>query len=158
MTPPNSQQNVSVRLDVDNRIVVQIGSECHSGDSYYLGIDPRSPDHNCTPKQGLKSLLLNWLAIVSAAADRSIIYLPFDFSDEYTRWIACQRDGDQILVVFGWAGIEGWAISPSDFQEYSGSLPEFVPDEPVVVQSFYTPYFISSIRRSIAILSSAADS
>ena len=98
-----------------------------------------------------------WLQALLAAADGELIYLPFDFSDEYTRWIACQRDGDQLLVVFGWAEVEGWAISPSDFSEYQKDLPGFSPDEPLTVQSFYRPWFISQIRRSIACCSGAAD-
>jgi hypothetical protein len=150
-------QNVAVQLGADNRIVVRFGSEYRPGDSYYLGIDPRSPDHDCTPQTGLQRMLGAWLQALLAAADGELIYLPFDFSDEYTRWIACQRDGDQLLVVFGWAEVEGWAISPSDFSEYQKDLPGFSPDEPLTVQSFYRPWFISQIRRSIACCSGSAD-
>lgn len=141
--------HVVVSLDADRRIVVRIGDETRIGDSYYLGIDRESPDHNCSPAVGLRRLLQAWIRELSSD-NGDLIYLPFDFSDEYTRWLACQKIADQILVVFGWAEVEGWAISPSDFSQFARAVPEFNPDEPLHVQQFYLPRFLSQLRQSLA--------
>lgn len=146
---PAGSGNVSVTLDADNRIVVQIGEECRIGDSYYLSIDPQEPEHDPSPTAGLRTLLLSWIRELSSS-DGDLIYLPFDFSDEYTRWLACQKIADQVLVVCGWAQVEGWAIRPANFREYVHAVPNFRPDEPLLVQQFYLPRFLSQLRRSAA--------
>ncbi len=142
-------QIVMVHLDAENHIVVQAGEVSKLGNSYYLGLDPSSPDHNCSPKVGLKRMLTAWIRELSSD-EGDLIYLPFDFSDEYTRWLACQKISDQVLIVFGWAEVEGWAISPSDFSQYAHAVPGFSPDEPLLVQQFYLPRFLAQLRRSAA--------
>lgn len=153
--PTSATQTVTIRLDDDSRIALRIGTESRDGDSYYLGLNTHSPDHNCSAQTGLIRLLTAWIRSLCELKDGGLIYLPFDFSDEYTRWLACQRVSQEIMVVFGWAAVEGWAISPSDFSEYLYQVPEFSPDEPLEVQSFYLPWFISQIRRSRSGLSAA---
>lgn len=151
-SPPTAfeaSRNVSVELDRDNRIVVAVGDECRFGDGCYFGISPDDPDHGAPLQIGLRRLLLQWIQVLSTPED-ALLYLPFDFSDEFTRWLACQKIGDQLLVVFGWAPIEGWAFTPSDFSQFVDGVPGFRPDEPLVVQQFYLPRFISLVRHSAA--------
>lgn len=142
-------QKISVELDGNNHIVVHVGNECRIGNSYYLGLAPECQDHNCSISTGLRRMLLAWIRELESACN-DLIYLPFDFSDETTRWLACQKIGSQLHVVFGWADVEGWAITPSDFSGFARSLPGFTPDEPLNVQEFYLPRFLSQIRRSAA--------
>ena len=129
---------------------VRIGDETRSGDLYYLGIDPRNKDHNCSSDVGLMRLIDGWIETIVANESGRIFYLPFDFSDEFTRWLACEKSGSAITVVFGWAEVEGWSFSPSDFSEHSRDLTDFRADEPVNPQTFYTPRLLSSLRRSKA--------
>ena len=129
---------------------VQIGDEVRTGDLYYLGIDPRNKDHDCPLDVGLRRLIDGWIETIVANDEGQIFYLPFDFSDEFTRWLACEKSGSEITVVFGWAEVEGWSFSPSDFSEHSRELKDFRPDEPTNPQTIYTPRLLSDLRRSKA--------
>lgn len=129
---------------------VRIGEETRAGDLYYLGIDPRNKDHNCSSDVGLMRLIDGWIETIVANEPGRIFYLPFDFSDEFTRWLACEKSGAEITIVFGWAEVEGWSFSPSEFSEHSRDLRDFRADEPTNPQTFYTPQLLSNLRRSRA--------
>ena len=131
---------------------VRIGDETRTGDLYYLGIDPRNKDHDCSSDVGLMRLIDGWIETIVANESGRIFYLPFDFSDEFTRWLACEKSGSEITVVFGWAEVEGWSFSPSDFSEHSRKLTDFRADEPTNPQTFYTPRLLSNLRRSRAMI------
>ena len=98
---------------------VRVGTEHRAGDLYYLGIDPRNKDHECSSDVGLMRLIDGWIETIIANQPGRIFYLPFDFSDEFTRWLACEKSGSEITIVFGWAAVEGWSFSPSEFSEHS---------------------------------------
>ena len=148
---------ISVTLTPDLRVAVQIGSDIQFGDTYYLGLNPRHAEEPMPVHEGVKVLLKSWLDTLLAAADGSLIYLPFDFADEYTRWIACQRLGSEVSIGFGWAPVEGWSISPSDVSRHSKEVSNFHPDEPLNVHTVYRARFLSRIRHSIATLAPPDD-
>ena len=150
----SAARNVSVTLESDNRVAVRIGDETRTGDTYYLGLDALNDVEDSDPIPALLSLLDGWLAALLRLRDGDLIYLPFDFSDEYTRWVACQASDNELTAVFGWAEVEGWAISPTDFSQYVRDLDDFRADEPIHPQTFYRPRFIGLVRRSQAILRS----
>ena len=125
---------------------VRVGEEVRTGDLYYLGIDPRNRDYDCSVELGLIRLLDGWIETIIANKPKRIFYLPFDFSDEFTRWLACEKHGHEITVVFGWAEVEGWSFSPSEFSKHSRDLKEFRADEPTNPQTFYTPRLLSNLR------------
>jgi len=141
-----------IRITSGEQFQVQIGDENRSGDLYYLGIDPRNEDHNCSADLGLWRLITGWIDTIAANTDGQRFYLPFDFSDEFTRWVACEKSGNEITVVFGWAEVEGWSFSPSEFSAHSQDLKGFRADEPTNPQTFYTPQFLSDLRRSRALI------
>lgn len=149
-------RNVSVSLNADNQIEVQVGSESRAGESYYLGLQPNSENHEFCPVEGTRQLVGEWIRLLVDLKDGQQIFLPFDFSDEYTRWLTVHRDGRDVTIVFGWATVEGWAISPRDLSQYAHGLPQFMPDEPLQTQTFYLPYVLSNLRHSLATLSSQA--
>lgn len=142
------RQVLSLALDPENHIRLTVGELSRTGESYYLGIAPDSLDDDCRPAAGLKRLLTSWIRQIVDAAGHGLVYLPFDFSDEYTRWLACELANDEVTVVLGWADVEGWAISPSDLTAFASHLPGFRPEEPLVAQTFYLPWFVSQLRRS----------
>jgi hypothetical protein len=90
-------------------------------DSYYLGLDRELlPDREDADKVDadkvqavLRRLLEQWLAAVERLPDSGTAYLPYDFSDQYTGWLACHRSGGEVSVSRGWADVEGWSFSPS---------------------------------------------
>ncbi|MCA9037286.1 MAG: hypothetical protein KDA91_19255 [Planctomycetaceae bacterium] len=140
---------LSLRLTSEDRFLVRIGLEERTGETYYLGLDPENAGMPMSVTRGLNLLLKGWLHVLESINDGDLIYLPFDFSDEYTRWVACQMTGHDIHIVMGWAAVEGWAISPSNFESHARSVSQFQPDEPLTVQSFYLPRFLSELRREI---------
>lgn len=143
-------QIVEVSLTDSEQFAVRVGEELRSGELYYLGIDPAAADHDCAPEEGLKKLIAGWIAELIDVDEGRILYLPFDFSDEYTRWLACEKHGSDVTCVFGMAEVEGWSFSPSDFSGLARSLQGFHADAPVNPQTFYLPRFLSELRRSFS--------
>lgn len=144
----SSHQIVEVSLTDAEQFSVRVGEEQRSGELYYLGIDPQAADHDCSPAVGLSNLISGWIAELIAAEDGHILYLPFDFSDEFTRWLACEKSGSEVTCVFGMAEVEGWSFSPSDFSGLAKSLQGFQADVPTNPQTFYLPRLLSDLRQS----------
>ena len=149
-------RNVSVSLNADNQIAVQVGSESRAGESYYLGLQPNSENHEFRPATGTMQLVTEWIRLLAGLGDGQTLFLPFDFSDEYTRWLHVHREGRNVIIVFGWATVEGWAISPQDLSQYAEALPGFMPDEPLITQTFYLPRVLSDLRSCRELLASQA--
>lgn len=141
---------LEVRLINEDEFCIRVGTDLQTGALYYLGIDPESAEHHCSPAQGVRRLLDRWLQVITEEATGQIFYLPFDFSDESTRWLACEKSGQQITTVFGWAPVEGWSFSPSDFESYRHQLSDFQPDVPANPQTIYLPRFLSELRAAAA--------
>lgn len=142
-----SNTSIDVRLTQEGQFEVSVGEETRRGDLYYLGIDPRTRDHECSNELGLLRLVEGWITAIIDHDSADVFYLPFDFTDESTQWLACQKHDDKITIVCGWALVEGWSISPSDFQKAASELIGFQPDTPVNPQTFYRPRFLSDLRR-----------
>lgn len=140
--------SISIRLLDAEQLLVTIGEERRVGHLYYLGLDPESRHEECSVASGLRRLIETWIEVVLEAKPGALFYLPFDFSDEFTRWVACQKSQYTIDCVFGWAPVEGWAFSPADFRQYAAELQDFQPDEPVHPQTVYLPRFLSGLRQS----------
>ena len=141
-----SNFTAEVSLSDNEQFRVRIGDEERSGELYYLGIDPRNKDHDCSPDIGLRRLIDGWIETIIESPDNQMFYLPFDFSDEFTRWLACEKSASEMTVVCGWAEVEGWSFSPSEFREQASALTGFQPDDPVHPQTFYVPRFLSNLR------------
>ena len=150
-------RNVTVILNADNQIVVQVGTESRAGESYYLGLQPNSETHEFRPATGTRQLVSEWIRLLSTLRDGEQLFLPFDFSDEYTRWLHCHREARNVTIVFGWASVEGWAISPKDLSPHAHGLPGFMPDEPLICQTFYLPRILNDLRHSVSILDRQAE-
>ena len=149
-------RNVSVSLNPDNQIEVHVGSESRAGESYYLGLQPSSENHEFRPVEGTVQLVGEWIRLLTTLKDGQQLFLPFDFSDEYTRWLTMHREGRNVTIVFGWATVEGWSISPRDLSQFAHGLPNFMPDEPFHTQTFYLPHVLSNLRQSLATLMAQA--
>lgn len=144
--------NVSVSLNADNQILVRVGTESRAGEIYYLGLQGISENPEFLPVEGIVQLLTEWLRLLVGLPNGQLLFLPFDFSDEYTRWLTLHREGCDVTIVFGWATVEGWSISPQDLSQYAHSLPDFMPDEPLHTQTFYLPRVLRDLRHCRAVL------
>ena len=98
-------------------LVLIVGDFSWRCDSYYLALDEGVlAGQKDVPKvrEVLRVLLGNWRTAVARLADGATAYLPYDFSDQCTAWLACQLDAGALLIMHGWASVEGWSLTPSD--------------------------------------------
>src|ERR1051325_11478606 len=98
-------------------LLLTFGGSVWRCDSYYLGLDggvlPERTDA-AKVRAVLRALLEKWRAAISGLANGDTAYLPYDFSDQCTAWLACELADGALLVRHGWADVEGWSLSPSD--------------------------------------------
>lgn len=150
-------RNVAVSLNSDNQIEVRVGTESRAGESYYLGLQPNREHDDFRPASGTLQLVTEWIRLLCELPDGEQLFLPFDFSDEFTRWLHVDRKGRDVTIVFGWATVEGWAISASDLTEHAHGLSGFMPDEPLYTQTLYLPKVITDLRASQTVLRQQAE-
>jgi hypothetical protein len=121
-------------------------------DSYYLAIDPAILPKQETPKKALLVLTLlleKWQEALQKAAQSQTIFLPYDFSDEYTGCLSCKIDGVLIEIVPGFSNREGWSIGPSNPSDYFFNITDFRPDAPKPIRLSKAD-FLNRIQESIA--------
>ena len=145
----NACHLIELQLLPDEQFRLHFGNESQTGSLYYLGIDPESAEYDCSAEQGLSHLFSRWITLLQEQPFAKPLYLPFDFADECTRWLACEKSNSNVQVVSGWAPVEGWAVSPSDFHDHAQSLTSFQPDEPLRIQTFYLPRVLADLRRVV---------
>src|ERR1044071_2843690 len=121
-------------------------------DSYYLAIDPSMLPHQESAdkvRRVLIRLLQRWTEVLSQATPTQPVYLPFDFSDQYTGCLSCRPDGEFVEIVPGTSSREGWNVGPSDPGDYFFGITDFCPDAPAPVR-LSREEFLRRIRESIA--------
>src|SRR5579872_6698507 len=109
-------------------LVLRFGGQSWVCDSYYLALDQELlPEQEGAEKikAVLRRLLEQWLVAVESMPDGSTVFLPYDFSDQYTGWLQCRRSGAEVAVSRGWAEVEGWSFMPSVIGVYLSQLPGF---------------------------------
>jgi hypothetical protein len=105
------------------------------GDSYYFALDRGLQPEDESPakvKAVLRRLLEQWLTAVAKLPEGDTTFLPYDFSDQSTSWLRCQRNGNEMVVSQGWALVEGHSLFPSAIGEYLSHLPGFNVDGPTI--------------------------
>jgi hypothetical protein len=120
-------------------------------DSYYFALDRNVRPNDESPtkvKAVLSRLLEQWLTAASNLPDGGTAFLPFDFSDQSTGWLCCQRNGNEMTVSRGWALVEGHSLSPSAVGDYLSNLPDFKVDGPAM--SVSRDDLLQAIRGSLA--------
>jgi hypothetical protein len=149
--------DLSLRFDDNGTghkdLVLCFAGQSWVADSYYLALDRELwPDREDAEKVRavLRRLLAQWLEAVDHMPDGSTVFLPYDFSDQCTAWLRCQRSGSEVLVCRGWAGVEGWSFCPSAVGEYLSHLPGFGPEGPSVLVG--VGELRQAIRTSLAVV------
>jgi hypothetical protein len=121
-------------------------------DSYYLAIDPSMfPGQESADKvrRVLIRLLQRWIEALSQATPTRPVYLPFDFSDQYTGCLSCRPDGEFVEILPGTSSREGHNVAPSDPDDYFFGITDFSPDAPAPFR-LSIGEFLQRIRESIA--------
>lgn len=132
-------------------IQLQLENVTWTCDSYYLALDRnvQEDDESTTKvKAVLRKLLGQWLNVATDLQDAGTAFLPFDFSDQCTAWVRCQRLGGEMVLSLGWSRVEGWSIFPSEIGRYLLELPDFESRTPEFRSS--REELLRSIRDSLA--------
>jgi hypothetical protein len=133
-------------------LVLRFSGQTKVCDTYYFALDPNFRPEDASPdkvKATLRMLLEQWLTAATDLPDGGTAFLPYDFSDQYTAWLCCQRNGNEIAVSLGWdEAVEGWSIFPSAIGEYLTQLPSFKVDGPAIPSS--KDDLLQAIRDSLA--------
>jgi len=120
-------------------------------DSYYFAIDQQvQPDDQSPSKVEavLCKLLGQWQTAIADLPDTGAAFLPYDFSDQYTGWLHCERDGGEMVLTQGFAPVEGHSFSPSAVGEYLHHLPGFKVAGPTATST--RERVLEAIRASLA--------
>ena len=96
----------------------------------------------------LRQLLGQWLSAVERVPDGGTVYLRYDFSDQCTGWLRCERSRTVVDVCRGWSEVEGWSLHPSAVGDHFTRVPGFRPDGPAVQVSFEE--LMEAIRASMS--------
>lgn len=134
-----------------NDLFLRFAGQIYICDSYYLALDGElMPDieKGSEVRVSLRRLLEQWYSAIETVPEGGSVYLPYDFSDQYTAWLHCTRSGDTVTIVHGHTDLEGWSISPSALGQHMFRLPRFQPNGPPV-QTLISD-LIEGIRKSMA--------
>lgn len=135
-----------------NDIHVWIEDYSRITDSYYLALDLAIlADEESANKvrRVLIRLLERWVVAIEQATPTRSVYLPFDFSDEYTGCFRCRPDGEFIEIVPGWSRREGWSFYPSDPGDYFFHITDFKSNAPAPTR-LPRDEFLRRIREALA--------
>ena len=122
-------------------------------DTYYFALDSgiRAGDESFEKVRTIiASLLAQWNNAVSSR--ESVVFLPYDFSDEYTGCLRVLIEDKVVHVTPGFSKREGWSFSPSDISGYVHSVSDFRTDGPSI--SFSREGWIDRVMEAAMLLSS----
>lgn len=97
-------------------------------DTYYfcLAIDPVDPISDI--KNAVSQLLRFWLDKIEESNNGETIYLPIDFSDQYTGCLKVGNKNKQLVLTYGYSRREGYTVDPLNPENYYKSINDFHAD------------------------------
>ncbi|MFT6843646.1 MAG: hypothetical protein ACJASR_002430 [Psychroserpens sp.] len=137
--------------DGHNDLLVEISKMNFSNqfDTYYFQIK-KEPFENQDIKNGISELLDYWKKKIIDLKTENSIYLPIDFSDEYTGCFKLTiNENDKIQMEYGFSRIEGYSISPSNPGEYYKSVKDFKNNNEYSIVEVSKKELMDSIIRNI---------
>lgn len=97
-------------------------------DSYYFQIE-KEPFEIHDIEKGISELLEYWKNKIIDIKMENPIYLPIDFSDEYTGCFKLEEHNNSIHIEYGFSRIEGFSISPTNPGNYYKRVDDFKSDD-----------------------------
>jgi hypothetical protein len=108
-------------------LVMGLASWRYRCDTYYYELDHPAGSDSDVPGT-IRRMLEMWLQDLQRCSKGQSVYLPYDFSDQYTGWIKCALVSDiEWQITPGWSDKEGWAFDPSDYEDVAKGLDDFRP-------------------------------
>ena len=132
-------------------IVLSLGERVYVVDSYWLSEDQvvmPNRDDSEKVRAVLVRLIEQWLDAIERVPDNGTVYLPFDFSDEYTACLSCHRRAEGVVVTPCWSK-SAWRYTPSALGDLSQCPADLETDGPAA--RFVLESLLSDIRASLAL-------
>ena len=126
----------------------QFGDYSCVADSYYLALDAEDDGPNGCIESILAQLLEKWLDVLQTVNLGVPVFLPFDFSDQFTRCLKCVKHEEDIEIQPGWSAREGWSVRPSNLGAYFYEIEDFHPESSAPIRLSQTE-FLRYIEESV---------
>jgi hypothetical protein len=118
-------------------LILEFAGKTWISDTYFFALDESLKTPYPHPLERiyavLRRLLTQWLTAVETLQPSATVYLPYDFSDQCTAWLACTKSGDTNLTIrHGWSNVEGWSFLPTEIGPHLHHLPDFMASGPTL--------------------------
>ncbi len=97
-------------------------------DSYYFALTEDVKNINDV-KNAVSKLLAYWKDKIMKSKNGDRIFLPIDFSDQYTGCLRVEKKASKLKLTYGFSMIEGYAVNPSNPSEYYKEVKDFKAGE-----------------------------
>ncbi len=102
-----------------------VDQEC---DLYYFSFSKDSDNTFDDTINAFCTLIEFWREKTLECNDNSTIYLPIDFSDEYSGCLKLKREDKNLILTYGYSLREGWSIDPMRPEDYYKEITDFKAD------------------------------
>lgn len=93
-------------------------------DTYYFALAIEPQDGLSEIKKAVSQLIESWNQEINRLKYGQTIYLPIDFSDQYTGCIKLEKI-DKLNLTYGYSMREGWSVDPINPTDYYTSVQDF---------------------------------
>jgi len=123
-------------------------------DTYYFSLATEASSSIMSAPHALAALLMHWVTAIERVTTDQSIYLPIDFSDQYTGCFNVYCSGDSLSLTYGLSKREGWSVNPLDPGDYCSTITDFQPSG--VPVEFTKASLIFAIRQQLNTLQNLA--
>jgi hypothetical protein len=97
-------------------------------DTYYFCLAAEPLETIDDKKNAVSQLIQFWHNKVSESKNGETIFLPIDFSDQYTGCLKVQNQDGQLTLTYGLSRREGYAVDPLNPENYYKEITDFEAD------------------------------
>ena len=106
-------------------------------DIYYFALAIEPKKGIAEVKRAVAELLESWNRQLVELKEKEIVYLPIDFSDQYTGCLKIEKK-EALRIQYGYSRIKGWSINPINPLDFYSSVTDFETkaEKPILVKQF----------------------
>lgn len=98
---------------------------------FYLAVEPAETiDHI---KYAVSNLIQFWRNKISGIKKDETIFLPIDFSDQYTGCLNVRKQDEKLVLIYGYSNREGYAVDPLNPENYYKEITDFEADSENII-------------------------
>ncbi len=117
-------------------------------DTYYFFLTIEPVETIDDIKNAVSQLIQFWYNKVSESKKGETIFLPIDFSDQYTGCLKVQNQGEQLVLTYGFSRREGYTVDPLNPENYYKEITDFEADSEKQI-TVDPSIFISTLDKQI---------